>query len=319
MLWETAEPDVALRERFGFTDLAAATTWMTTALRDTWAITVLESSRVMISGPNVIAWALTDRGPVVVKWSRQSGIFAALDTSTRLLAELGAQGLPVAAPIPSADGAVRVVLEGPGSPLSVAVLPELAGDWLDVTDQAAVHEAGASLARVHQALGALSGPTLAALPQDVRTLASRGPALPECVGQWLQDRDPGTAPAASARLAVLFAEAPVLGTEPQLVHGDFRAANILTRGRAVVAVLDFDEVRVDHPVADLAQANVYLSTLFTDWGPTTPTARRALREGYESVRPLTADEAAWLEILVLWMGLTAVPDGDDPAGWADAI
>ncbi len=319
MLWETVEPETALRERFGFPDLTAATTWMTAALQDTWGIAVQESSRVVISGHNAILWAQSDRGPLVVKWSRQGRLFSALEASTRLLAELGAQGLPVATPIPSADGAVRVELEGPTTTLSLAVLPELAGDWLDVTDKAAVHAAGASLARIHQALGTLSGPTLAALPEDVRSLTSKGPALPECVGQWLQERDTGTAPAASARLAALWAEAPVLETGRQLVHGDFRAANILTRDQTVVAVLDFDEVRLDHPVADLAQASVYLATLFTDWGPTTPTARRALRDGYESIRPLTADEAEWLEILVLWMSLAAVPDGDDPAGWADAI
>ena len=43
--------------------------------------------------------------------------------------------------------------------------------------------------------------------------------------------------------------------------------------------------------------------------------RAAFLAGYESVRLLTLEEAGWLDILLLWQGLTMVPPGDDPTGW----
>ena len=82
----------------------------------------------------------------------------------------------------------------------------------------------------------------------------------------------------------------------------------------VVGVLDFDDVMVGHRVKDLAQAFVYLSTRFTEWQPTTKAVGRALRAGYESVRPLSQAKARWFEILVLWQGLQAIPGENDTTG-----
>ncbi len=38
-------------------------------------------------------------------------------------------------------------------------------------------------------------------------------------------------------------------------------------------------------------------------------------DGYQSVRPLTPDEAAWWPVLVLWPSLVMVPSGEDRTGW----
>jgi Ser/Thr protein kinase RdoA (MazF antagonist) len=91
---------------------------------------------------------------------------------------------------------------------------------------------------------------------------------------------------------------------PGQVAGDhFRAANILTRDRRIVGVLDFDEVAWDHPVSDLAKASVYLGTLFRSWQPTPRAARQQLRMGYESVQPLTPLERCWLDVLTRWQAI----------------
>lgn len=246
-----------------------------------------------------------------MKWSRAQDRFEALDVSTRLLRAVGAHGAPVAGPLPALDGRVRVVREGPAGPLSVAVLPELQGDWLDVDDLDAVHSAGAALATVHQALAA-SQASSAQPPAPPPDLAER-------ITAWLARGDRGYAPAFSHRLERLLADAPPLDAPPQLVHHDVRAANILTRGSAVVGVLDFDEVAVSYRVDDLARASVYLATRFTNWGPTPRPARQALREGYEAAQPLSDSEARWLEILTLWYGLNAIPGGEDRQGWAAAV
>jgi Ser/Thr protein kinase RdoA (MazF antagonist) len=324
MLWEPVDPETALRERFGFDDFAAASGWVSKALDATWDITVAACPRLVISDQNAIVWAQSDRGDLVVKWSRARERFLSLDASTRLLRGLADRGIPVAAPLATTDGLDRVVLDGPSGELSVTVLPELSGDWLDVSDRAAVLSAGACLAEVHLALGSLgadgafeAGPREPA-PADDAT-ARRAGELTQTISDWLANDDHQLAPEASRRLRDLLSEAPELDDEPQLVHNDFRAANILTRGSTVVGVLDLDEVRVEHQVHDLAKACVYLGTRFTAWRPTSGDVRRALRAGYESVRPLSPAEARWFELLVVWQGLHAIPGEHDPAGWASAV
>ena len=312
MLWEPVDPTQALQERFGFDGPAAVTDWVSASLEQTWDVTAYGCSRIAISGQeSVVVWADTPRGSLVVKWSRVETRFAALTASARVLAHLGRRGLPVAAPLPTLTGEDRATLEGPSGPLSVMVQPELSGQWLDVSDGAAVHAAGACPARLHAGLRDHT---------DVRLLrTSRIEVSQQAVQGWLDHGDRGLAPGASSRLRQLLAGLPDLDREPQLVHHDYRAANILTSGSEVVGVLDFDELAVGQPVGDLAHASVYLGTLFTDWRPTAVVARRQLRAGYESVRALTAAERRWYEALVLWFGIRAVPDEADPHGWAAAL
>lgn len=311
MLWESVDPTDALTTRFGFDDLRVAEDWAAEALRSTWGVTARGCTRLVISDDNVIAWLETDRGALIMKWSRAQNRFEALGASTRLLHEVGAHGAPVAAPLPALDGHVRVVLNGPAGPLSAAVLPEMQGEWLDVDDLDAVHSAGAALAAIHQ--------TLAASQVQSNQPPEPPPDLAERITGWLVRGDRGHAPAISRRLQRLLADAPPLDAPSQLVHHDFRAANILTRDSAVVCVLDFDEVAVSFRVDDLARASVYLATRFTNWAPTPRPARQALREGYETAQPLTGIEAHWLEILTLWYGLNAIPGGEDRQGWAAAV
>lgn len=309
MLWESADPERALRERFGVDGLDGAARWLTAVLAEHWGLVVHSLPRLMLSDHNAIAWVTTDRGPLIVKFSRAQNQFAHLSATTHLLTFLAARGIPVAEPLPARGGTVRLEANGPAGPLSLAVLPEIDGDWLDVTDLRAVHNAGARLAALHNAL------TNADLPE----LPHEAPRpLPARVTKWLESNDPGRAPEASARLAQLIADLPAPEDSPQLIHGDYRAANLLVRGGTIAAVLDFDEVRRDHRVADLAQASTYLATLFRNWGPTPAPARAALRAGYESVRPLSPLESRWLEVLTLWMGIAAIPPRE-VGHWAAAV
>lgn len=310
LLWESADEHTALRERFGFEDLGGTTDWLAASLREQWGLAVLACRRLTISDHNAIAWVSTDRGELVVKWSREERLFPRLEATTGLIMALAEQRIPVASPLPARDGALRVVTGGPSGPLSVAVLPEIPGTWLDVADLGAVRTVGACLARMHAALAAL----------DLSALAGPAPRpLRERVLGWLGDHDRGRAPAASARLASLVQDLPELTDPPQLVHGDVRAANLLMRDGEVAAVLDLDEVRTDHRVAELAQTSVLLGTLFRDWRPAPVPARRALREGYETVRPLESAEREWLEALTLWIGLASIPGGEHAAPWVAAV
>lgn len=309
MLWETADAAQALRDRFGLDSRKHAVRWLAQVLDEHWDLAVQDVPRLALSDRNAIAWVRTDRGPLIVKLSCAQERFAHLAATTRLITGLASQGIPVAAPLPDRDGRVRLETEGPSAPLSLAVLPEVAGVWLDATDLDAVHAAGACLAALHGALAHVEDTTLP-------TTAPR--PLPARISTWLADHDPGRAPEASAHLSALLADLPALEEPPQLIHGDYRAANLLVKDGLIAAVLDFDEVRTDHRIVDLAQASIYLATLFRDWGPTPAPARAALRSGYESVRPLSPLEADWLEALTLWMGIAAIPPGDD-GRWAAAV
>lgn len=309
MLWEPVEAGAALRERFGFGDLDDVSTWLAEQLSRTWGVTATGTDRLVISDQNAVVWVSSDRGPLVVKWSRAAEHFARLDAATELLGLLGERGVPVAGPVAAVDGRVRVVLDGPLGPLSVTVLPELVGDWLDVADEVAVRAAGACLAGLHEALRDQTDRVGVAAADGSRTR----------VEHWLDTADRGLAPEASRRLRHLLVDLPEPDDAPQLVHNDFRAANLLVRDSEVVGVLDFDDMVVDHRVADLAHSAVYLATRFRDWGPTPAAVRQVFRAGYESVRPLGTTEARWYDVVVLWQSIAAIPAGEDPTGWAAAV
>lgn len=311
MLWEAVEPREALQTRFGFDGSASVFAWMSDALRRVWAIEVLAVPRMVISGHNAILWVESDWGQLVVKWSRAEDQFERLDAAAQLLTWLDGQGLPVAAPLSTPHGPDRVLLAGPLGALSVVVLPELDGDWLDITDETAVRAAGAALAQLHTAM---RGYVDNRFRRD-----NAGTPLTDRVARWLTDGDRGLAPAASSRLRGLLADLPPLDDRLQLVHRDFRSANILTRASSVVGVLDFDEVSWDHPLMDLAQASVYLGTRFTDWRPTPVAVRQQLCEGYDTICPLPAADRRWFDALALWTAITAIPGSLDPQGWAEAL
>lgn len=313
MLWESVEPREALRERFGLDSFDDAASWLSKVLAETWALDVEACDRILISDQNVIAWVRTDQGALVAKWSRAQHLFERFTAVADLLEALHQQGVPVAAPLRSIDSRYRVVVHSGSRPLSMTVQPQVAGELLDTTDEAAVHQAGACLAKLHGALASHRDDRLVGvrfgLPLDLR----------QRIGGWLEHRDEGLAPAASARLRDQLAQLQPIDVEPQLIHNDYRSSNILTADSKILAVIDFDEVGTDYCVSDLANCLVLLGTRFTKWQPTPVSVRSILLEGYESVRPLTALEHEWLRAVTLLRGIQSIPAGDDPAGWAAAV
>jgi homoserine kinase type II len=87
----------------------------------------------------------------------------------------------------------------------------------------------------------------------------------------------------------------------QLVHNDFRSANILHDGTSITAVLDFEEVTYRTRVADLAKATVLLGTRYHNWRPTSPLVQEAFVAAYGGQAPLTSAEQNELQ-----RGITAV-------------
>lgn len=308
MLWETHDPQNVLEERFGFGDGLSAARWVAATVQDHWDIRIDSCERIVISDRNALAWVTTPCGELLLKWSVAPARFLRLSQIAQLTHWLDGHGLPVSAPMPSTDGRLQVEIED----VSMCLQRVVHGDLLDVKEPEQVRASGAILARLHHALADYpsadqivppdGGPTPLA-DRITRWLGSAGEHIPEAGRHAL-------------RRLVDGGQADLLPT--QLVHGDFRSSNILCTGTEIAAVIDFEEVRLDHCIDELARSAVMLGTRFRDWGPVSAEVRAMFLSGYESVRQLTPVEAGWWDTLVLWYSLTLVPPGDDPTGWESA-
>ncbi|GAB7044584.1 MULTISPECIES: phosphotransferase [Catenuloplanes] len=303
MLWEPDDPRRALEDRFGFGDGEAAGRWVTAVLAEHWGVRAGSCERIVMSAGNALAWIGTPSGRLVAKWSVVPARFPRLTETARLTHWLHGRGLPVSAPVPARDGRLQVV----AGRVSMHLQREVVGDLLDTADPGQVRAAGAVVARLQDAL--------AGYPDADRFPAGPAAPLTARVTGWL-DAHAGHLPAAARdALRGMVAAAPPDRSARQLVHGDVRSANVLWARGGIAAVLDLEEARHDHPLVELARAAVLLGTRYHDWGPVPAAVRAGFVAGYRSVRPLTAAEEGWLDVLLLWQALAAVPAGDDPTGW----
>ena len=311
MLWESDDPAGVLLTRFGLTDGRAARDWVATALSRHWGIEVSDCQRIVMSDHNALAWLTTPSGRLVAKWSVAPQRFARLSELAGLTVWLAERGAPVSAPILTLDGASHAESDG-----ALLVLQRLIeGGPLEVTNPDLVGAAGAVLARLHGELARY--PHAAPLHQSSPTPSK---SLPAQVMSWL-DAQPHHVPAPLlASMRRLMGTAPTEPMPTQLLHGDFRAANILCAGAQVLAIIDFEEARYDHPIAELARSAVMLGTKFRNWGPVSSSVRAEFLAGYESERRLSTIESRWWDILVGWYSLTMIsPSSDhDPTGWRAA-
>jgi homoserine kinase type II len=236
--------------------------------------------------------------------------FARLAALSRITGWLGKEGLPVSAPVPASDGSLQVEV----ATVSVGLQRQIVGELLDVSDGAMVRAAGAVLARLHVSLA--DHPFADEMPQS----AGQQLDIHARISAWLDSEQSRSAPeVARVELRRLAASRSAEPLRAQLVHGDFRSANVLMAGERVAAILDFEEARLDFPVVELAHTAVLLGTQYRDWGPVSREVHNWFLAGYQSVRPLRESEIQWWDALVLWFSLMFVPAGDDPTGWGASV
>ena len=247
MLWESADPSQELTRRFGFRDGASTAEWLADVLERYWELDVVRCDRLVISGRNVMAWVQAGGRPLIAKWSSLPHRFAHLEDAARLVAWLDTQAVPVAAPLAATDGRLLVELGNDARGRLRSRLPLPGGRFLVGV-----------LPVVEGDLLAVDDP--GHVEDAGRMLATIHQALAAYPGQVSRRRQ---------------------GARTQLVHNDFRSANILHDGTRISAVLDFEEITYDTRVADIAKSAVLLATRYRDWGPTDEGVRTAYLRAYD--------------------------------------
>jgi len=258
MLWESADPRQELTTRFGFSDSAAAADWVADVLGRYWDLDVLHCGRLVISGRNVMAWVDAENRPFVAKWSSLPPRFARLEAAARVVSWLDSRDVTVAAPVAASDGRLLLELSNDAKGKLRSRLPLPGSRFL---------------------IGVL--PVV-----DGDLLSVDDPRQVDDAGRML------------ARIHHTLAAYPGTigrsrrGSGKQLVHNDFRSANIIHDGTRISAVLDFEEITQDTRAADIAKSAVLLATRYRDWGPTRATVRAAYLAAYndEALAPLTISE-----------------------------
>ena len=199
-----------------------------------------------------------------------------------LMAHVAEAGASAAAPLRDVSGRTLGRLSGKPAALVVHL------DGADVPAPAPRHAraAGEALARFHAASAAYGG----VRPNDHGPAAwARGAAKLD-----LDRVAPGTAAAVRARIAT-FGPAWE-GVPTGTIHADLFPDNVLFEGDEVSGIIDLYFACTDALAYDLAVA-------IAAWTPETtgtpdPANARALRAGYEAVRPLDGAEAASLPRMI---------------------
>ena len=269
MLWESADPLRELTERFGFRSGASAAEWVAEVLERHWNLAVRGCDRLVISDRNVMAWVTAGDRSVVAKWSSLPDRFSYLEDAARLVAWLDTRAVPVAAPIEATDGRLLVEVGNDASAQSASRLP---------------------------------------LPGSRFLLG----VLPVVAGDLLDTGDPEHVNDAGQMLATIH---EALARYPgrigghgqpangQIIHNDFRSANILHDGTRISAVLDFEEIAFDTRVADIAKSAVLLATRYRDWGPTDERVRDAYIDAYDAHARVSLTDSEREELDVRIAGL----------------
>ena len=241
------------------------------------------AERLPVGTINLVYRVVTDGGVVALRINRgkRPGDLA---YEAALLWHLGARRFPTPQPLRTGDGRAFVV----DGETQVSVFPWVEGTSLGDQGITVEHarEIGAVLGRLHRAAadfpGRRSGPytferiarRLEAVQGEAR-LAEVVPLLREEVA-FLRGARPPLLP---------------LGT----IHGDLFPDNVLFRGAALAAVLDFEQASFGRLAYDLAVTLLAWGHLE---GALVDERMRALLAGYDSARPLQASEreGLWIEL-----------------------
>ena len=246
LLWEAGDAGQQLERRFGFRGAVEAAEWVGETLARRWDLHVTSCDRIVISSWNAMAWLVAGDRRLIAKWSAAPPRFARLRDAAQVTSWLEDHDLPVAAPITSTDGRLLVEFANEAKARLASRLPLPGSRFL----LGVLPVVDGDLLDIDDAAHVVdAGRMLAAIHEALG-------AYPDRVGRGRPK-----------------------GSE-QLVHNDFRSANLLHDGTRITAVLDLEEVTYASRIADLAKAAVLLGTRYRDWRPTPEEVREAFVAAY---------------------------------------
>lgn len=224
----------------------------------------------------------TPRGRFVLTLFEGRTEAAALPFCLGLTDHLAGAGLPTARPVRDRSGEWLRALNG----RAAAVVEWLDGAWLRAPGADQLVQAGAMLARMH---GAAAG---FAMRRDNPVGPAAWRALADRIATRAQGADRAMLDRTEAELADLGPDPFGGGLPAGAIHADYFPDNVLFADGRLSGVIDFYFACTGPLAYDLAIAMTAWG--FDGRGRPLEGAMAALRAGYESVRPLTAAEAAAL-------------------------
>lgn len=259
---------------------------------------------------NETAFIQTDEGQFVVRRNHRQSRAEERIYRHRLMRYLREHGLPAPALIPTKDGETLLELEGRTYEISEFVQ----GEAFNPARPDQAWNLGHMLARYHQVTRNYPPP-----PGEVRPRYSPQNVL--AVNETLVQRDVmgdlsdtlAWYDGRAARLRKQLSDETYRALPHSVIHGDIHSDNVIFHQDEVVALLDYDQVEWDTPLADLADALVAFASVErnkvapTNWGvfPGALDEERAalLMAGYAQVSPLSKQELELLPTLVevLWL------------------
>ncbi|MXO72749.1 homoserine kinase [Alteraurantiacibacter buctensis] len=202
-----------------------------------------------------------------------------------LLDHLAARGCPVPRTIHDREGALYRTI----GQKCVALIEFLPGVSVGDPTPAQARAVGAALAQMHLAATDFAG----SRPNDLG-IATSASVLAACGAGALAGIDPDL-PRTIGIAADLAARWPQ-GLPTGVIHSDLFPDNVLMRGKQVSALIDFYFACTDARAYDLAVTHAAWS-FSADGRQFNSAVGQALLAGYESVRPLNAEERAALPVL----------------------
>ena len=258
---------------------------------------------------------------VLKMYGRGAAGVEAIEEAHRFIRFLSEQSYPAPAPVRSAHGKTLVVHEG----RRCALFPFVQGDPFQPGNRRQLAAAGQALAELHRLASQyvpLHGSPRCALIEQVLADKSRELAAVR----------PSLDGALATELERTLQESQLLprrayGLPCVMIHGDFRAQNVLFHGDSVGAVIDFDSAAPAPRLVDLSYALVFFQAVLAPQ-PMTREERAVFLDSYARAQPLTRKERellpaflrfSWLRGMLLWARIAYVDRASDKAeGWMEA-
>jgi homoserine kinase type II len=264
------------------------------ALIGEYGVGELVSAKGIAEGVSNSNWLIeTTRGRFILTMYEHRVDAADLPFFLGLLDHLSAKGCPVPRTIHDRDGAAYRMIGDPGSEAgaskAVALIEFLPGVSIDTPNAGQARAVGEALAGMHLAAADFPDQRANAMgPETWRNL------LESCGDEGLAEIDPSLPRLVAGELEHLAAHWPQ-DLPSSVIHADLFPDNVLMLGNRVTGLIDFYFACTDLTAYDLAVTHA--AWCFGADGRFRPAIAEALLAGYESRRPLSAEEHAALPLL----------------------